>query len=229
MLGVAILLVLLKLIETFVHVPFSSPAEQAFFGWKSVLFFIALLLLGSGFAHVLGFPGMWEKKVTNRQRIWFPLLIGVALGAVLLAVSRAVASAHAQLALQAQAAHAMPFFYLLLVQTYKGVGSAIFFTLFPVTFAVWFIGTLLLARRWPTFVFWTITALVCLLEPYWTARSNHWALLHAGPVSAAVVALLALMYALDFVSAILLRRFGFTAVLVLRLSSVAVWHIIGKF
>ncbi len=229
MLGVALLLVLLKLIETFAHVPFITPAEQAFFGWKSVLFFIALLLLGSGFAHVLGFPGMWEKTVANRQRVWFPLLVGLALGALLLAASRAVASAHAQIALQAQAARAMPFFSLLLIQTYKGVGAAIFFTLFPVTFAVWFIGTLLLSRRWPTAVFWTVSAVVCLLEPYWTARSNHWLLLHATPVSAALVALLLLMYALDIVSAILLRRFGFTAVLVLRLSSVAVWHIIGKF
>ena len=229
MLGVALLLVLLKLIENFARVPFGTPAEQAFFGWKPVLFFIALLLLGSGFAHVIGFPGMWEKAVSNRQRVWFPLLIGLVFGAALLVANRGVASAHAYAAAMGQATRAMPFFSVLLTQTYKGVGAAIFFTLFPITFAVWFVGTLLLSRRWPTPVFWTVSVLVCMLEPYWTLRNSNWALLHAAPVTAALVVLIVLMYAMDFVSAILLRRFGFTAVLILRLSAVAVWHIIGKF
>jgi hypothetical protein len=40
--------------------------------------------------------------------------------------------------------------------------------------------------------------------------------------------MLALVYAMDLAGAVLLRRFGFTAALVMRVSAIAVWHIIGR-
>ena len=84
--AVVALLILAKLVESLVHVPFTNPSQQAIFSWKSLAFFVSLLLLGSGFAHIIGFPGMWDEKVTNRQRIWAPLGIGLVIGVALLAV-----------------------------------------------------------------------------------------------------------------------------------------------
>lgn len=225
---VAILLVIAKLAETVVHVPFTNPSQQAIFSWKLVVFFIALLLLGSGFAHIVGFPGMWDEKVTNRQRFGVPLGIGIVLGVALLALDHGIGFARLYSAALGSSPFAVRFPYSVLVQLYAGMGSAILYTLFAVGFSVWFFGTLLLARRWPGKTFWVIAVLVSLWQPYTMASPHHWALLHSGAALAGVAGMLALVYTMNLAGAVLLRRYGFTAALVMRVSAVVVWHIIGR-
>ena len=222
------LLILAKLAETVVHVPNMNPSQQAIFSWKTLGFFIALLLLGSGFAHIIGFPGMWDEKVTNRQRIWAPVGIGLVVGVALLAIDHAIGFGRLYATALGTSPLAVPFPYSVLVQSYDAVCAAILFTLFGVAFSVWFFGTLLLSRHWPRATFWVLAVLVSAIEPLTMARQRHWALLHAGPVLAGGGAGLLLGYRVDLTGAILLRRFGFTAALVMRLSVVAVWHIIGR-
>jgi hypothetical protein len=226
--AVVALLLLAKLVESLVHVPFTNPSQQAIFSWKSLAFFVSLLLLGSGFAHIIGFPGMWDEKVTNRQRIWAPLGIGLVIGVALLAADHAIGFGRLYAAALGTTPLAMPFPYSVLVQAYDGMCASILFTLFAVSFSVWFFGTLLLARRWPSGSFWVLAVIVSALEPFTMASPNHWALLRHGPVLGGIAAVLVLVYVMDLTGAILLRRFGFTAALVMRLSVVAVWHIIGR-
>ena len=222
------LLVLAKLVETVIHIPSMNPSQQAIFSWKSLGFFVALLLLGSGFAHIIGFPGMWDEKVTNRQRIWAPLGIGLVVGVALLAIDRAVGFAHLYAMALGSSSLAVPLPYSLLVQGYDAVCAATMFTLFGVAFSVWFFGTLLLSRHWPRATFWVLAVIVSAIEPLSMASQRHWALFHVAPVSAGLAAILMLVYVMDLTGAILLRRFGFTAALVMRISAVFVWHIIGK-
>jgi hypothetical protein len=226
---VVALLVLAKLVETAVRVPNMSPAQQAIFSWKTLGFFIALLLLGSGFAHIIGFPGMWDEKVTNRQRIWTPLVIGLVIGVALLTIDHAIGFARLYSLALASSSLAMPFPYAVLIQGYVAMCAAILFSLFGVAFPVWFFGTLLLSRHWPNATFWVIAAIVSAIEPFMMASGGRWALLHVAPLSAGLVAMLLLVYVMDLAGAILLRRYGFTATLVMRISAVAVWHIIGRF
>lgn len=220
-------LVLAKLMELIVHIPFRNPSQQAIFSWKSTVFFAVLAVLGSGFAHIITFPGMWDPGVKNRDRLGTPLGIGVAFGAALVVVSRAAdfAAAHAA-AIHAPALH-VPFPYSVLFYLYGGVCSAILYCLFPIAFSVWFFGTLLLARRWPRQTFWVMAILVSFWEPLTLAGQNHWALL-LEPRLPGIVVVLVLLYAADFVAACLFRRFGFLAALALRVSLVVVWNIIGK-
>jgi hypothetical protein len=223
------LLILAKLVEVVVHIPNMNPSQQAIFSWKTLGFFVALLLLGSGFAHIIGFPGMWDEKVTNRQRIWAPLGIGLVIGTALLAIDHAIGFDRLYAAALGMSSPGVPFPLSVLVQSYAAACAAILFNLFAVAFSVWFFGTLLLSRHWPSQTFWVIAVLVSAVEPLTMARQGHWALFHVAPVSAGLVALLLIYYLMDLAGAILLRRFGFTATLVMRISAVFVWHIIGKF
>lgn len=227
--GLVMSLVAAKIIELLVRVPFRSPGQQALFSWKSVAFFVALTLLGAGFAHIVGFPGMWEKKIRNRQRIWLPLLIGIVLGIGLLAVDRASGFSHLLAVVNGQPSRGVPFPYSVLVQLFAALCSAVLYNLFALAFSIWFFGTLLLSRRWPSQVFWVLAGLAALLQPLATAGHNHWALFHLAPVSVGIVGVLVLMYVMNLAAAILLRRSGFTAVLIMWLSATVVWHIIGKF
>jgi hypothetical protein len=220
-------LVLAKLVAMGVHIPFQNAGQRALFGWKSIIFFMALALLGTGFAHIVGFPGMWEKEVSDRNRIWLPLAIGVVLGTALLAFDRGIGFAQLYAKAAGTVMSTPPFPYSALFQVFAGVGAAILYNLFSLAFTVWFFGTLLLARKWPSGTFWTMALVVSLWEPLTMASQRHWALFRLGPLSAGIMAILALIYVMDLVSVVLLRRFGFVATLVLRVSAVAVWHIIG--
>jgi hypothetical protein len=225
--GMVGFLVLAKLIELAVHLPFQNASQQAIFSWKLVAFFSVLAILGSGFAHIIGFPGMWDPGVNNRQRIWTPVVAGVALGAAMLAVVRATAfdSAYAAALHVPNLRFAFP--YSLLFYVYAGVCSAILYCLFPIAFTVWFFGTLLLARRWPGPTFWTMAILVSLWEPLTMAGQQRWVLVRSHPLPAGILAVLALIYVTDIIAAYLFRRFGFLSALALRLSAFVVWHIIG--
>jgi hypothetical protein len=225
---VVALLILAKVLETLIHVPLMSAPQQAIFSWRSLAFFVALLLLGSGFAHIIGFPGMWDEHVTNRQRILVPVAIGLVVGVALLAADHSIGFSRLYAAAAGTSTLAVPFPYSVLVQGYAAMCAAILFTLFGVSFLLWFIGTLLLARRWPNVIFWVIALVAAALEPFTYAAPRHWALFHVAPVSAGLVAVLALVYVMDLAGAILLRRFGFTAALVMRVAAVAIWHIIGR-
>lgn len=226
--GLVVFLLLAKLVSILAHIPFHTSGQQALFAWKSVAFFIALTLLGAGFAHVVGFPGMWEQRFRVRQKIWIPIAIGLVLGTALLFTGRAAGFSRLYaLATKAPPVH-LPLGDLVLFQVFAGSCAAILYNLFAVAFVVWFVGTLLLARRWPSPTFWVLAVVVSFAEPVVIASQQHWALFHVAPISAALVGLLALYYVLDLTAAILLRRFGFTAALVMRLSAVVVWHIIGR-
>lgn len=228
--GLLALLILSKLAEMIFHA--ARPDRQgvvALFYWKSVLFFVALALLGSGFAHIVGFPGMWEERIRVRGKIWLPLGAGVLLGAALLLVvhhSSEFARLYAGSA--GVLSPAVPIPLAILFETFRVACAAIFFTLFPLAFAVWLIGTLILARRWPSPTFWVFAVLLSCLEPVSIASHGNWAQIPLAQVSGWIVTGLLLVYAMDLIAAIFLRRFGFTAALVLRLSAVTVWHLAGR-
>lgn len=226
--GLVVFLLIAKLIAILAHMPFQSPGQQAVFAWKSVAFFVALTLLGAGFAHIVGFPGMWEKRFGLRQKVWVPIIIGLVFGTALLVTDHSSGFEHLFAVATKTTVPALPFPDLVLFQIFAGTCAAILYNLFAVAFIVWFIGTLLLARRWRSQTFWVLAVLVCFAEPFAMASQQHWALFRLGPLSAGIIGMLALIYVLDLTAAILLRRFGFTAALLMRLSAVFIWHIIGR-
>ena len=226
--GLIAFLLVVKLIEMAIHIPFQVPQQAAVFSWKSVIFIAAIALLGSGFAHIVGFPGMWEKEASNGGRIWLPLAIGIILGVALLIVDRATGFAHTDAMTFGVPSLSLPFGYAAFFQLFASVSAAVLYYLFALAFTVWFIGTLLLSRHWPSQVFWILAVFVSLLEPWNIASRNHWALVRLASAPAGIVAVLALIYVMDFAAIVLFRRFGFTAALILRVSTIAVWHIIGK-
>lgn len=226
--GLVAFLIAAKLLQMAIHLPLTLPGAAVLFSWeKGVAFFIALAFLGAGFAHVVTFPGMWDDGISNRGRIWLAIGTGVVLGLVMLGLDHVVHFSRALQAASGIAAPSLAFPASLLYYSYVGVCSAILFHLFTLSFVVWLIGVLILARSWPRATFWIVAIIVSLWEPLFVARQNHWALLHAQPL-AGIAAMLGLYYAGDLLGAAYFRRFGFTAVLLLRLSMVIVWHIIGK-
>ncbi len=221
-------LLLAKIVEMVLHVPFLTTVQQAVFSWRMTLFIAALALLGSGFAHIVGFPGMWEEGIGVSRKIWLPLAAGIVFGVVLLFADRSSGFATHSAAVAGVPTLALPFRFSVLFQLFAGVCAAILYNLFALAFTVWFVGTLILARRWPSATFWVLALLVSLWEPYMMASQGHGALIRSVHFPAGIWAMLALYYVVDLTATIFIRRFGFTAALVWRLSAVMVWHFAGR-
>jgi hypothetical protein len=81
-LGLMAFLVAIKLVLTYFPEVFRSPAQAAVFEWKFLAIWTVTGLLGVMLAARTGFPPPWEEPGTNAKRVWLPLALGVALGAI---------------------------------------------------------------------------------------------------------------------------------------------------
>jgi len=71
-------------------------------------------------------------------------------------------------------------------------------------------------------VFWVLAALTSLIEP----GTQDLAALQRSGLEAAAITVFGVDYVLNFVQAVMFRRYGFLAAIVTRASAYVVWHVI---
>ena len=79
---VAYLVVAKVLSLTLVPITFRSAGQETLFDWTSLGVFAALGLVGVVLAERTGFPAAWDARVSNRQRLLIPTLVGLGIGAL---------------------------------------------------------------------------------------------------------------------------------------------------
>ena len=102
----------------------------------------------------LGFPDIWDARVTNRQRFLMPALIGAALG-VLLIIGDLIFSPYNSVG---RLIHP-PFPTSLVAAIAAGIGEEMMFRLFFISFWTWLVGKLILRGRGLTIVYWMFAVL----------------------------------------------------------------------
>ena len=76
-------LVVAKLLSlTLVPITFRSSGQETLFDWTTLGVFAALGLVGVALAERTGFPAAWDARVSNRQRLLIPTLVGLGIGAL---------------------------------------------------------------------------------------------------------------------------------------------------
>jgi hypothetical protein len=176
-------------------------------------FIAAIAVLGAAgifLSRRVGFPDMWDPRVSNRARILVPLLLGIALG--IITIVQAVMSGGSN-------EDATPLPYSLPIFAYGAIFLETILRLFLLPFLVW-VFSLLTKNRWPERIFWIAAAIVSLYEaaefvPYLT-----------GPHAGVAIAIIARLIASNLLACALMRRSGFIAPLTMRASDYLVWHII---
>jgi hypothetical protein len=201
--------------------PLRHISQQALFGWQSLLFFTALVILGAGLGRLTGLEPGWTVPFRFGETLGVPLLVGVVLGVALALADRFSHYA----ALQAQALGvptlAVPMPQALWLYALAAVCAAVLYQAFLLPFGVWLFSVLLLGRRWQQAAFWLVAVATALLEASaWVNRLS----LRAQP---ALWGIAAAAFALNLIGAWWFRKSGLLAAIAVRLSARLVWHIIS--
>jgi hypothetical protein len=217
MVYLAVVVVVFHLVS--VKVVVASQAEL--FRWPMV----AVLTLVGGISVWLGprvgFPGLWDARISTQNRLLFPALVGLGLGVVNLALQGFTGAVH----IIAEAANVrsinVAFPDSILFYSAGAIILEAIYRLIPITLPLWLIANVLLRKRGQTQVFWALALLTSALEPLEQIGffEGHLALMVITGVST---------YAMNVFEAHLWRRYGFLAPLAFRIAYYAVWHIVGS-
>lgn len=219
-LGLLAYLVLVKMIITFFPATFSSVDQAAVFAWPALGIWAALGSIGVWFAHKTGFPSAWDARLSNRQRLWMPIAIGLAYAGFEVGFDLLTGYSKFEIALHHATKVNIDFPASLWIYPGGAIIVEVIYRLFLIPVLLWLISTVILKGGWQTEVFWTLAILTSFIEPL-TQDLN--ALLLGAVMFAAV---LLKGFGLNFLQATLFRKFGFLAAILMRVAFYLIWHIL---
>jgi hypothetical protein len=184
--------------------------------WLFVMAVVLLGWIGVILSPKAGFPGMWQPQISNKQRFWIPILMGLGLGLVMFLFDLVQ-----PLGREAQTR----FPDSLIVFSLAGIIEEIIIHLFLTTSLIWLISGLFLKGRYQEPIFWAIAAGGAVI--YWLAQVQAIRTYFPEQFSIVLVAQVFLVIVVTLTAgAYLFRQGGFLAALSLRYGFYLVWHII---
>lgn len=214
--GLILVLLLMRVILAFLPLDFIVPSQEVLFTWPAITMVTLSGLVGLKLAQRTGFPEIWDSRISNKQRLLIPSLLGLGAGIVLVLIER----------VQPLGEVNVPFPVSIPFYVSGSIVSEILLRLFLIPLPIWLISSVLLKGRWQEPAFWGVATLLSLLEPL----GQVGALLQIGTLNGKMQALIGLIvvvvYGTNLISAYLFRKSGFAAPLIARLSLYLVWHTI---
>jgi hypothetical protein len=198
-----------------------SVSQSAVFSWTALGIIGGLGLVSTFFLNLTQLRGSWDAKLPLVNRIGWPVVIGLAIGAAVVAIDLATRWSHTMASeLHLTTIHIA---YPLSIPIYFGgailVTIIYYYILIP--FIDWMVAGKLLKGRHEEAVFWTTGALLAFVEPI--TQGDFSAIpRHGAPALAGALGDLAL----NFVQVYFLRRSGLVAAAAVRIAFYAVWHVI---
>ena len=219
-LALMVYLVLVKVVLSLASVKGIVASQAELFGWP----LIGVLALAGGISVWLGprmgLPGLWDASIPTRKRLLLPALVGLGLGVLTLTLQAFTGFMQVLAATANVPSINVAFPASLLFYSGGAIILEVLYRLILITLPLWLIANVILRQRGQTQVFWVLALLTSALEP-----ANQITLL-AGHLELMLVAGGA-TYGMNVLEALLLRRYGFLAPLILRLAYYFVWHIVG--
>lgn len=188
---------------------------QSINSWVAVILAALLGFAAVKLAQQTGFPDMWDKRISNRQRFVIPVLFGLGFAAIQVVLVTVVLQLNIPM---------VRFPLSIPVYLFGGIILEIFYRLIPMVFLVWLISNLILRKRWQEQVFWVVAILLCLLEPVMQTIGMYQMGIIANTLLTAI--LFIFVFAGNLIPTYFFRRYGFLAAIVWRLTDYLIWHII---
>jgi hypothetical protein len=214
----SLILVLVGILVLFQFIPLSAvlKAQTSAFTWPFLVIIVLLGGAGTWAASKTGFPDSLDPSISNKQRLLFPVLWGLGLGVVALAIEQ----------FQPLGPIDAPFPISLPFYLYGAIVSEILLRLFLLPVPLWLISSLLLGGRWQMPIFWGLAVLTSIVEPVMVLGGlDELGILSTG-VPVGIWVFIAFAYGVNLFLAYEYRKNGFIAPLVLRISFYMPWHIL---
>ncbi|MFX0140091.1 MAG: type II CAAX prenyl endopeptidase Rce1 family protein [Candidatus Hodarchaeota archaeon] len=181
-------------------------------------------LIGVILSKKLGFPDIWDSKVSNKQRLQTPALIGMGIGLFFILVDLLFSRFHDLGPLPHP-----PFPSSLVASVIAAIGEEIIFRLFFISFWVWLISSVILKKKFQSQVFWIIT--FCSALAFAVGHIPSIMVLFGFSSFSEVPILLPaeiilLNGVLSVYAASYFRKFGFLAAVSIHFWADMIWHVI---
>ncbi len=180
--------------------------------------------LGLKLSQKLGFADLWDSKISNRQRLLIPALIGVGIGIFLILADAIFSQFHTLGALPHP-----PFPTSLVASAIAGIGEELIFRLFFISFWVWLISYVILKKRWQNQIFWIVAIFSALVFALGHIPSLMilFDLKAVNEIPLAVMTEIILLNGVvSLFAAYYFRKFGFLAPVGIHFWTNVVWHVI---
>ena len=206
------------------ELPASRPVLALANAGIALILYGGLGLIGLKLSQKLGFAGLWDSRISNRQRFLIPAFIGAGIGVVLIVADVIFSQFHTLGPLPHP-----PFPVSIVTSLTAGIGKELLFRLFFISFWVWLISYVILKRRWQNQVFWGLTILSALAFTFGHILAIT-VLFRLNAINEIPVALIAEIILLNGVvplfAAYYLRKFGVLAAISIHFWTDVVWHVI---
>lgn len=223
-LGCVAFLAAVNLYINFVGGGLEKDPRIGLFSWPSIAIFGVVGAIGVWLSHRTGFPAAWDPRISNRERLLYPILVGLAFGVALVAHDLVFhwTDAFRRLYPELPSFNALgPFPGPLLFYSGGAIIVEVFYRLLPIPLLLWLISNLAFRGRAQDRVFWVLAGLTSLIEPL----TQDLPALQRQELVAGASVVFVIDYALNLGQAILFRRYGFLAAILMRVATYAVWHV----
>lgn len=212
-LGLIILMLIGK--ATWEYFSVDHPIVQQWTGsWSAIIIVAVLGSICIELAGKAGFPNIWDKNITNKQRIAIPIALGIGFSLIEIVVG---------LALQLPNIH-VEFPFSIPVYLSGGIFLEILYHLIPVVILTWMVSTVILKGERQTEVF----VVVAILASLWEPTMQIMAMYQTGMLTSLFFAagLFIFIFAGNLIPITLFRKYGFLAPVIWRLADYSIWHVI---
>ena len=212
--GLVLIMVIGKVIWTSFQLD-HPIVQQSINSWVAIILAAVLGFIALKLAQRTGFPDIWDKRISNKQRFLIPILFG--LGFAIIQIILVASVLHLDIPM-------VKFPLSIPVYLFGGIILEIFYRLIPMVFLVWLISNLILRKRWQEQVFWVVAILLCLLEPVMQTIGMYQMGIITDILLTAI--LFAFVFAGNLIPTYFFRKYGLLAAIVWRLTDYLIWHII---
>lgn len=207
------------------HAAFPSGGRQVPpDGWLAHLAITLIGLAAIWCMHRTGFPAAWDARIPARRRLLLPILVGATFGLLAIVMELSTGTLRNLQASTGQKV-IVGFPGSLLVYSSGAIYLELLFLLAPVPLLLWLVSTLALRRRGQAPTFWALAVLSSAAEPLLqgpaiVAQAD-------GAIAPLTIALYAShSFSFNFGAAVLFRRYGLLAPVLVRLGNYMIWHVL---
>jgi len=212
-----VFMVFLKII--FFFTPFNHIIPKPKVDMFALIVFLVFVFgfIGLSLARKAGFPEIWDRRISNRERFISPMICGVAFSSIIMLIDiiEPIGNVYSWFPLS------MPYYL------FGRVVSEIDLYLFPLPLFIWILMQVLHKRKLKDMIFKPAAMIFCLYEPICTllimlkmdlpGQFLEWYFLCEIFLS---------VYIFSLFSAYFFRKAGFLAALTMRFSFYTMWHLV---
>jgi hypothetical protein len=212
---------LVNLFITVVGAGLERDSRAVLFSWPVIAIIGLLGLAGIWLSHRTGFPAAWDARISNRQRLLIPAVIGIGFGLLLSGLDLVVHWTQLFAQFSSLPGYNAPWPGSPLFYAGGAIWVEVVYRLLPIPLLLWFVSNLLLRGRAQTQVFWILAVLSSLIEPSQQDLDG----LRFGASGLFVASQFIPDFLFNLSQAALFRNYGLVASIVSRVAMYLTWHV----